>query len=113
MSKAVTITSDGNFEIVDFEPKLRFLQAAVGGLIEAIDFEVIGFEYTLWLNEEGKISGLPYNDLATYLVAGNLFPGDYIVGDCIVTGGTGPEGETLSLDEDEVTMLVNLLNLVS
>jgi len=110
---AVTITAEGNYEVVPFEPGLKFLQAAVGGLIEPVDFEVMGLEHTLWLNEEGKILGLPYNDLATYLVAGWLFPGDYIVGDCIVTGGTGPEGETLSLDYDDAVIVTTVLSLVS
>lgn len=110
---AVTITAEGDYEIVPFESGLRYLQAAVGGLIEAVDFEVMDLDHTLWLNEEGKIHGLPYNDLATYLVAGNLFPGDYIVGDCIVTGGTGPEGETLGLEYDDAVIVTMVLSLVS
>lgn len=110
---AVTITSEGNYEIVPFESGLRYLQAAVGGLIEPVDFEVMDLEHTLWLNEEGKLHGLPYNDLASYLVAGSLFPGDYIVGDCIVTGGTGPEGETLGLSYEDATIVTMVLNLVT
>lgn len=105
MSKAIVVPVYDAPYVIDYEPGLKFLQAQVGGYIEAVDFEVNDTEYTLWLNEEGKILGLPYNGEATSMVSHRLFPNDYIAGQAVVTGGTGPEGETLPLTDEDVLVL--------
>ena len=38
----------------------------------------------LWINEEGKLHGLPSNPLATILARSRLQPGDYIAGPAVV-----------------------------
>lgn len=70
---------------------LPLLQKAVGGYIEVIpgfvkfrDEECVAF-----CNEEGKLNGLPYNDVATMLWHGQFsFPvNDILVGNVIVITG--------------------------
>ncbi len=39
----------------------------------------------MWINEEGKLRGLPSNPLATLLARSVLQPFDYIVGPAVVT----------------------------
>jgi hypothetical protein len=58
------------------------LQAAVGGYIEVLR---IGVRF-MFLNEHGKLHGLPRNDYATTMAwaAGTLPPLDWIVGDVLV-----------------------------
>jgi hypothetical protein len=70
---------------------LRTLQEAVGGYIEALplpEFIKGSDRATCYINEEGKLEGLPFNGRATdFLVPGvGLFWGDVIVGPMVVVG---------------------------
>lgn len=78
---AIKVAAEGGLEVVDYpaNDSYNFLKAGVGGWIEAVDFDY-PFPGTLWLNEEGKVHGLPFNGFATYLVRPHLFRNDYIVG---------------------------------
>jgi len=59
------------------------LQAFVGGYIQVIQ---LSDGNLLVLNEEGKITGLPFNERATQLTEGaGLQVGDVIVGNVLVT----------------------------
>lgn len=101
---AVKIPADGTKPavVVDDELTLEYLQAAVGGFIEAVNVsdvvnlypvELSAIEFTVFGNEEGKLIGLPQNDRATGLCVFALAVGDVIAGDVIVIGPPGPEGE--------------------
>lgn len=105
MAKALVVTTDGQFEVID-EISLKTLQAKVGGWVQAVDLTET---LTLWANEEGKLVGLPVNGFATELWESRFGVGtDIIVGDIVLTGGTDDEGETLSLTETQVEALVAL-----
>jgi hypothetical protein len=70
---------------------LAALQAAVGGWIEAVSlppFVTDADRATAYVNEEGKLEGLPPNYLATdVMVPGvGLMWGDYIAGPMVVCG---------------------------
>lgn len=112
MLDAITITALGNTTRTRFEG-LEEMQQAVGGWIEAVDFELTGewgkdsILCTLWLNEEGKLLDLPRNQKATDLVSDRIMPEDYIAGDVLITGGVGPEGETLSIQPEAAKFLMN------
>ena len=41
-------------------------------------------ENVFFINEEGKLHGLPYNEQATHFLADRLQPGDYIVGPAVL-----------------------------
>jgi len=80
------IRADGTVQ--DYPPKgstysLQEMQTAVGGYIEIIR---LGEDHLMVLNEEGKLNGLPHNDLATRLCrpGQETFDGDWIAGDVVV-----------------------------
>lgn len=69
------------FVPAEVEPPLSELQRHVGGYIEYVSLPsgAIG-----WVNEEGKLKGLPFNPLATALYAN---PSDSICGTMVVCCG--------------------------
>jgi hypothetical protein len=77
---------------------LEDLQAAVGGLIEAVQLtpEVHG-----WVNEEGKLTGLPVNDVATHLFR-RAYPGtrDVIAGSMVLMGTNDETGDDVDLPQE-------------
>jgi hypothetical protein len=98
-NNTLVVEQDTN-EFVSYET----LSRAVGGMIEAV---TLPNGLTLWVNEEGKMDGLPVNDYATRLFASAFGAGiDIIVGDAIVTGGADDEGETLGLTDEQLKSLV-------
>jgi hypothetical protein len=93
--KALVINTDGTVAVID--PTLDALQGAVGGWVQAVD---LTDTLTLWVNEEGKMVGMPHNPYAQLLW--NEAYGentDYIVGNAVVTGGADDEGEMVTLDD--------------
>jgi hypothetical protein len=71
-------------------PGLALLQGWVGGYVEAVYFgDGVG-----WLNEEGKLQGLPINELATMIChTQRALPlNDYIAGPLVITVGKAVPG---------------------
>ena len=100
------VEEDGttSYRIDEFDSsELADLQAAVGGWIEAIPTDPL---VTMWVNEEGKLHKLPPNRLAMDVWLRwdihrcQLVGGDWIAGNCVVTGGVGADGETLDLPDE-------------
>jgi len=109
MKSAITINTEGEVKEVQLsngDDNLAQLQEAVGGLVEAIDLTP---NLTLWCNEEGKLHNLPINFSATLLWEKYFGQTDVILGNVILTGGTGEEGETLGLNEKTKQALQNWL----
>lgn len=109
MKTAIKLTAEGNASIIDLSAdsnELLTLQMAVGGLIEAKTLEG---DYTLIMNEEGKLQGLPINERATEIWLANFpnFP-DVILGDVVIAGGVDDEGEQLGLDPDYAQRLLEV-----
>jgi hypothetical protein len=72
---------------------LAAMNALVGGWIERIFFDEAS---ALYLNEEGKLDGLPVNETANrlYLQAQySLLPGDFLVGQVVLFGILDANGE--------------------
>ncbi|QNN99355.1 hypothetical protein SEA_SEPHIROTH_11 [Gordonia Phage Sephiroth] len=92
-AKLLVIQPDGTAEVAMMDTDLRSLQGIVGGNIEGL---YAGDETFLFINEEGKLNGLPQNHAAT-LVARNLgmqtAPWDILVGP-VVFSSVDDEGET-------------------
>lgn len=89
--------------VPDFEHSLENMQNVVGGNLEALDLsydEQTGRRITLWLNEEGKLIGLPVN--FALLHQGQLI--DIVMGDCIITA-VDEDGRTVSLSESEIQFI--------
>lgn len=104
--KALVLTTDNTIEVeqdTDEFVSYATLSRAVGGMIEAV---TLPSGLTLWVNEEGKLDGLPVNEYATRLFVSAFGAVDVIVGNAIITGGADDEGETLGLTDEEVSILV-------
>jgi hypothetical protein len=106
--KALQINADQAGTVVLIENNDEFvgystLSEAVGGLIEAVS---LPSGLTLWVNEEGKLNGLPVNKIATDLFTREFGAQyDIIVGNAILTGGADDEGETLGLTDEQIVEL--------
>lgn len=89
--KAIVINPGEKAVLVDQEWNLETLQAAVGGYIES--FPTHDADVTVYGNEEGKLKGLPVNDVAHKWLHTLLMPFDVIVGPVVVLG-YDPESDT-------------------
>lgn len=105
--KAIIIPTEGKPYAKDLDESLHALQTEVGGYIEAVGTEHEGI--AIYLNEEGKIEGLPANANTEALAALKvvLMPGDYIVGNVVVVGFDLETGE----DGNVPSGIINLLGV--
>ena len=93
------------YHVVPFQGGLPELQAAVGGLVEPIPTDEA---VTMWVHDEGKFVPLPVNRLAMDVwlrwdVHGcMLLGGDWIAGNCVVTGGVDAYGNSLDIPTPHV-----------
>lgn len=108
MEKALIVNVDGTHEVVEFEigKSYDLLRNAVEGWIECVSLD----NADLWLNEEGKLIGLPVNYFATELFTQRFGAVDVIVGNVVLTGGADEEGDTVGLDENTLQNFLNALN---
>jgi hypothetical protein len=93
-TKEVTLFNEGTF--------LELAQKTVGGWIQLVR---LGDRGDLYLNEEGKLDGLPQNPTATALYSEEYGLNDFIVGDVIITGGADNEGNTVGLSNEQLEKL--------
>jgi len=112
--RVVTLLLDGTVNWIDlgFSAEIYpFLSQTVGGHIEAVPLET---NCTMYINEEGKLRGLPINYVAN-LLAHKLNSGlreyDYIVGNAVVCGPLDGAGYDTSMTEQEYATIVAALNL--
>jgi hypothetical protein len=86
-------------------PDYDTLSKTVGGWIEGVALEGV----TAYCNEEGKLMGLPRNEVATSLAHRDeaIYPNDFIVGDMIVLGPLDDEGESVSLSDEWINININ------
>jgi hypothetical protein len=94
--RAIHIPAEGSPALVETDGALGSLQKFVGGYIEAVTLDDQGT--TLFLNEEGKTMGLPYNEHASRITRGIVQFFDLIVGDAIVIG-CDDEGDSADVPE--------------
>jgi hypothetical protein len=82
------------------ESQLAALQGIVGGYIEAA--YSADRTLTFWINEEGKLHGLPVNEFATavwWLFNPAAVNKDVLVGPVLITGGADAVGDTLPIPD--------------
>lgn len=113
MVTAVVIPVEGPCTIEEVGD-LRWYQEKLGGYIEAVTIRTIltdsgmtDVNCTVFVNEEGKLHGLPTNHRATDLCAVEIggWIRDVIVGAAVVTGPADYEGETTSCPNDVVAII--------
>jgi hypothetical protein len=94
---------------------LDFLSGQVGGYIEAVGLDFAGDgegALTMYLNEEGKLDGLPFNPRATILALGlgAIRRSDYIAGTAVVVGPADEEGYETGLDEEAAEAFLTMFS---
>lgn len=98
-ARAILVYPDGRITVEQrFALSLESLQRAVGGYIEAVTDQ--SGSWTMYVNEEGKVIGLPVNRSATALATAagwRGMPGDVLVGPVVFVGPVGEDGEHRSV----------------
>lgn len=108
MTYALKLTTNGERIGINYDADKSYetISQAVGGWIECV-----GLTPTLdmWVNEEGKLDGLPYNPDATAIFWSHFgFGTDIIVGDVVFTSHD-EEGNTTSLENEQMQYLEQFL----
>lgn len=89
-------------EIPDGETAER-LHDLVNGWFQCLELNDGVF---VWLNEEGKLRGLPWNERAQILWDDRYGPGtDVLVGSAVLTGGTDARGDTLGVSDLQIAII--------
>lgn len=80
----ILLWSNGFEETVQITPELEEMQALVEGYIEALT----GDDFTMYINEEGKLNNLPVNEIATVIAREHhlIASFDVIVGNVFFSG---------------------------
>lgn len=102
---------EGSARIADWptagDAQSAALKGWISGWFETISFEIDGNRVTLWIDEEGKLKGLPVNWPATLLVQDAIeWFDDVIVGPAMLTGGEDNEGDTLGLSDKQAKAII-------
>lgn len=110
--KAYIVRTDNTAAVVDFDygKSYEVLRDAVGGYIECVS---LANDLEMWVNEEGKLLGLPLNVIGTHCWETYYGKTDWIAGDVIFTGGCDEDGETLGLPDYAIARLDTLVNLMT
>ena len=94
------------------EITLEYLQTKVGGWVQAVPMAGPLSGLTLWVNEEGKFSDLPLNEIATGLWEVSYGATDFIAGNAILTADADDEGDTLGLTSAELDTIMKAVEKV-
>lgn len=99
----IVLKANGDSMVITFETDLGAqINRIVGGYFESIVLRTEHGDIDMWLNEEGKILGLPINGYATELFHMFFSNRDVIVGDVLLTGGVDRDGNTIGLTQEQV-----------
>lgn len=107
MPKGLVVPADTEqpLELRQFDDFTEY-QRAVDGTFDVI--ELTNPESSLYLNDEGKLKGLPANFRATLLLWAHnsaFRHRDFTCGDVVLLGGVDDEGDTLDVPDQLVELL--------
>src|SRR5262245_31873406 len=98
--KCLVVNTDGQMTVEEPDDfGLEYLRGKVGGWIEAIGDRA---SWSAYLNEEGKLDGLPVNPMADQLaqqLGWQYLPGDFLVGNVVFCGPPDGAGEDTSVPD--------------
>ena len=112
--RALCIPTAGDVRVVDVEVTLSWLQQQVGGYIQPVYVDQVltdrgrrEVDACVYVNEEGKLDGLPVNPRATDFCALAIggWLRDIIVGDVVIVGPPGPDGEGTPVPDDAIAVV--------
>ena len=129
MRYALVLKTDGTTEVVEFpedvSKQVDIVGEKVGGLFDTVDVydqEGAVVEFTIWVNDEGLLLGLPFNKAASELQAVGYHrqgmteevarDNTYLVGDAVLTYGPDEEGNVEGFDKDTIDGLIALLKKI-
>lgn len=109
MAKYLKISTTGEMTTLDLGDKfadLAELYKATGcDMIQMIEVDGV----TMWLDEEGKLTGKPANKIATQMFWNTYGPySDVIVGDVLITGDEDEQGNLLGFTDEELETIKHL-----
>lgn len=87
----------------------RELQKRVGGYVQVIALRGQFAGYELWLNEEGKLNGLPFNSCATLIWEECYGRTDVVVGNAVITRMANAEGVTPTMTAVQVAKVLGII----
>lgn len=100
---AAIMSTDGAVQVIPFvDNQLKTLQTAVGGYVEAV---TLAPDLIMWVNEDGKMNKLPFNQAATSIFVKHRGGADFIVGQVVFTGGNDSKGDTNGINEIQIQQL--------
>ena len=95
----ITANPDATPQEVHVEGYEEIVAAIGGGLLEML-MPFPRSDLTCYIDEEGKLKGLPVNPVATMMTEAVLMPDDCIVGDMLLIGFDASTGEEIDLPEE-------------
>ncbi len=106
--RAIILGSNLEYEVTYIKKGLNSLRSAVGGDIECLTFPG-HTDFILFVNEIGKIIGLPVNTLATVFSLEFVSEIGMIHGDVVICG-LDKEGSSCDLTDEQVEQFTKILN---
>ena len=106
--QAIVINPDATFTVGPIDASLKGLQGIVGGYIEAVTTD----DTTIFINEEGKLTGQEFNPLAPLLwwqLAPHMRGVDVLVGPAVVLGPVDGNGNETAVTKDTVYVFSSIL----
>lgn len=106
--KAILVQTNGKVDLIDKDWTYHEIVEAVGGTIDAVSFGEN--DYFAFINDEGKLLGLPENEIATsvwYESGARVMLGDYLAGNVLFFGETDENGDNTDVPSDLWIRIVN------
>jgi len=107
--KYILIPVNGEPEVVELDGATVPYDALVENIEGWLECVTVDDDKTMWVDEEGKLNGLPVNHQATLLWEQSYGFTDVIVGPAVVSGGTDENGDTLGLTDVEVSEVLEAI----
>lgn len=108
MIRTIIINANGEYEVADIKKGHRSLELIVGGGIEGLTFAG-HTDFIMFLNETGKITGLPVNSLASIFSLEFVEAIDFINGDVVICG-LDEEGDSCDLTDEQIKDFMGILD---
>ncbi len=108
MIRTIIINANGEYEVADIKKGHRSLELIVGGGIEGLTFAG-HTDFIMFLNETGKITGLPVNSKATIFSLEFTEKMAFINGDVVICG-LDDEGDSCDLTDEQITAFMKILD---
>ncbi len=108
MIRTIIISANGEYEVADIKKGHRTLKLLVEGDVEGLTFAG-HTDFIMFVNEVGKITGLPVNSKATIFSLEFTEKMSFINGDVVICG-LDDEGDSCDLTDEQITAFMKILD---